>query len=261
MSSERPESPVSGSMDGAGSDSLEGRFATLQRWNAAGRFVAVGTVVVLAGMFGAFGWKTYGDVRSNFTPDRTRAAVEAALPQVVPPVGEALKGVMTEALPAYRQLAAERFPAVRERLAEASLARLEALPDQAGEVLSDALTRTFRQTVRRVEPEFTAVFPSLADEQLRDTLMVYVYDAIEAKNVELARKIEGVGVSEAARIRHLLEQLRLPPDDAGPGDAELQKRLVRTLVRLVEAELDAFDATPPGASSPRGPMSATLEGN
>ncbi|MFN4241607.1 MAG: hypothetical protein ACK4PI_00050 [Tepidisphaerales bacterium] len=240
---------------GAESGAVESRLDELQRWHTAGRFVALSTVVALGGLFGLFGWKTYTDVRSAFTPERTRAAVEATLPQVVPPVGEALKGVVAESLPVYRQLAAERYPEVRDRLAEASLARLQTLPDEAGDVLANALLRTFERTLERVEPEFAALFPSLADEASRSALIVAFHDAIERRNAELASKIETIGVSEAARVRAMLEKLRLPPDEAAPSDTELQKRFVRTMVRLIEAELDAFA----GGDAP--PATATLDGN
>lgn len=238
-----------------GPDAVDSRLQELQRWHTRGRFVALGTVVALAGMFGWFGWKTYTDVKSAFTPERTRAAVEATVPQVVPLAGETLKRVVAESLPVYRQLAVERFPQVREELASASLARLQTLPDEAAEILSRALVATFERTLQRVEPEFAAAFPSLMDESSRAVLMVAFHDAIERRNAELASKVERLAITEAARVRSLLEKLQLPPDDAAPSDAELQKRFVRTLVRLVEAELDAAA----GGGTP--PPTATLEGN
>ena len=217
---------------------LETKFVTLQRWNNFTRLQTVATALVVAGLFGNFAYRTYNDVTSGFSAERTQRAVEDAIPVIAPPVGKVLKDTLAEVLPEYRKQVAARYEGVRTKLTDNATAKLSGLPEKSGRLLSDSLTRAFERAVARIGPDVAKDFPSLADPEKRALLATQIHDVIEAHNIELAKKVEAIGVTEATRMHGILEKFDVATAADGRTDDELQRDMIRTLMRLTEAELE-----------------------
>lgn len=241
---------------------LRHRFAELRRAEAAARMRLLGVVVVVVLLFAGFAYTTVNRVQDNFNQPAVQKAVADRLPHVMPPASEQLQKALTNAMPTYRKLAAERFEKARPALAAKSRARLEKIPDETGHLMADALRAAFAGAQRRIEPEVKQAFPTLADAQKQDLLNVYFHDAIDARNKDLARHIDGIYTKELVAMHAALDGFELPRPEQTPPVDKVQRDFLHTLLTLADFELmnaDAMaeaDAAPARAVRPRGGTTA-----
>jgi hypothetical protein len=241
---------------------LRNRFAELRRAEAAARMRLLGVVVVVVLLFAGFAYTTVRRVQDNFNQPAVQKAVADRLPHVMPPAGEQLQKAVTNAMPTYRKLAAERFEKARPALAAKSRARLEKIPDETGHLMGDALHAALAGAQRRIEPEVRQTFPSLTDAQKQDLLNVYFHDAVEARNKDLAAHIDGLYTKELVAMHAALDTFELPRPEQTPAVDKVQRDFLHTLLTLADFELlnaddaAAADAMPARQVRPRGATTA-----
>ncbi|MFN4241605.1 MAG: hypothetical protein ACK4PI_00040 [Tepidisphaerales bacterium] len=236
---------------------LRATFAAIRRWQGVTRLVTVLAVVTITVIFLIFAVTTRSRIEASFTEDRVKAAVEQALPAVQPMATDAIRQMANEVIPVYQQMAAERFTRVRDALGSAAVIRLQSLPDEAGKLMAVKLDDSLRRVLREIEPEFKAKFPVLADETRRDLLVAEFFERVEQRNRELAAEVDALRISEMAKVKSVLDKFALPPDEMAPGDEELRKELMRTLLLLAMEQLEKWDgeSNPLGAAIPAGQTS------
>jgi hypothetical protein len=219
------------------------RFAELRSAQRAARVRVLILAVVVVIMFAAFAHFTVRRVQDNFEQRAVQQAVAERLPEVLPVAGEQLRVAAVNAMPTYRKLAAERFEQVRPSLAAKARARLEKVPDETGQLMSDALQTAFDAALKRIEPDVKRTFPSLTDAQKQDLLNVYFHDAIAARDKELSAYIEKLYTNELLSMHAALDKFELPRDDAaGPTADKAQRDLLHTMLTLADYELLNADA-------------------
>lgn len=241
---------------------LRATFAAIRRWQSITRLVTVLAVVAVTAIFLIFAVTTKRKIEGSFTETRVRAAVEGALPQVQPMATDAIRRMADEVVPVYQQMAAERFATVRDSLGSRALVRLERLPEDGGKLMGTRLDASLRRVIQQIEPEFKTTFPVLADEAKRELLIAEFFKEVEARNAELAAEVDALRINEMARVKGILDKFALPPDEAAPGDEQLKKELVRTLLLLAMQKLEEWDtgegagaagaAIPAGQTTPAG---------
>jgi len=241
---------------------LRVKFAAIRRWQGITRAVTVLAVIVITVMFLVFATTTRSRIEGSFTEARVQKAVAEALPMVTPLVQDSIGQIARGALPVYQQMATERYQRVRDSIGTNALARLQSLPQDGGAMMATRLDATLDRVIKRIEPDFRATFPSLADASKRDLLVNEFFMEVDSRNQEVAAKIDAIRVNETARVKFVLDKFALPPDEAAPANDQLKKELVRTLLLLAMQKLDDLEVASAGASAetPGGavPASQTL---
>lgn len=225
---------------------LRNKFAAVRQWQFISRATTAVALLAVGGLFYNFYTSTRAGVEANFSPEKTRAAAQEALPKVTPLLAQAAQTVYADAAPVYSRLAAERYQRVRDEIGTAALIRLKNLPDQAGKQLGVRLGNSFDRVLKRVEPDLKAAFPSLTDAQRRDLLITYFHDAIDARNQTLALKVDAIHVNERNRVLAVLEKFQLPADENAGSTDQLSKELVRSMLLLAQQHIE--ELTNPGGT-------------
>jgi hypothetical protein len=223
---------------------LRTKFAELRQAQAFGRVQLWCLAFSVIAVFGAFAMATYTQTQKNFSKDNITQAATAAVPDLAPAVTAELTRVATSVLPAYKELAFERFTVIGPQVSSAAVVRLERLPKDAGLIMGDRLIGTFERVIRRIEPEVNATFPSLTDATRRDVLAAHFFNVIEKKNDELATHINTTFTNELIRLHAILEKFYIPENLTQTETAQLQKRFLSSLLGLAQYELDTHPASP-----------------
>jgi hypothetical protein len=223
---------------------LRNKFAELRQLQAIGRAQLWCLAFAVIAIFGAFALTTYRQTEQNFSKENITSAATAAVPDLAPVVTAELTRVATSVLPAYKDLALDRFTAVGPQVSAAAIVRLERLPKDAGEVMGNRLIETFDRVIKRIEPEVNATFPSLTDATRRDVLAAHFFNVIEKKNDELATHINTTFTNELIRLHAILEKFYIPETLTQTEAAQLQKRFLSSLLGLAQYELDTLPASP-----------------
>jgi hypothetical protein len=246
---------------------LRHRFGELRKRQAdAGRTLVAFAFVVVA-LFGTFAYVTATRVRGNFDESAVRKAVAERLPEVMPLAGAQLQKAAIGALPAYRELAVERYEKMRPELAAKAMARLDGAPERAGKLMSERLDASFAKVLKRVEPELRQKFPALTDAQKQQILSDYFRDGIEVRNKEVAQHIERLYTNELIAVHSALEKFDLPATADGPADPDrLQRDFLHSLLVLADYEMTNPEAAKPvpahataKAGAPRGAQASAAD--
>lgn len=235
-------------------------LARLEEVEAAGRTARralAATTVALVALASLFGWSIWSTLRRQVTPEGLEAALQAKMAQIAPPLGEKLVEQVVAAMPAYRDLAAERalkaWPTFSARVAteaESFAADTEAMVRARSQA---ALERV----AGRLSADLERDFPRLTPKRV-EALARRLHDVLLAEGAGLGAEVEAIIARERERIAAMLGRLPVEEAAAEP-ETRLQKRFIHHVLMEIDERVAAWpetDADPPPAVDAVPPASA-----
>jgi hypothetical protein len=242
----------------ASESEMQAKFASIRKWQAISRAVTVITVVVVAVEFYLFYTTTRTKIESSFQDQaKVQEALQKVVPEVSPDVGAMLRRVTDEALPVYQKHAAEHYERLRNSLGTKAMVRMQQLPEDAAVIMKGKFDGMMKSALKKVEPEVVSAFPDMSDPAKREVFQAQLHDDIEAKNKEIAAKIDKIRVDEMGRVKSVLDRFALPPDEMAGNNEEKGKELIRTMLLLAQEHLETMEdsgLTVGATSSGKTPM-------
>lgn len=234
----------------ASESEMQAKFASIRKWQNISRAVTLITVAVVAVEFYIFYTTTRSKVESSFQDQaKVQEALQTVVPEVSPDVGAMLRRVTDETLPVYQKMAGEHYEKLRANLGTKAMIRVQQLPDEASKILSEKLDVAMKGALKQIEPEVAGAFPNMTDPAQRDVLTHQFMTDVDGKNKEIAAKIEKIRVDEMGRVKSIMDQFKLPPDEMAGGDEEKGKELIRTMLLLAQEHLESMDESGLGGDS------------
>ena len=134
-------------------DNLRKQLDEMRTLQTRSRMLTIGFVILLVVMFGVFVAATSARIRSNFTQDAVKKAVDENSQALIPHFTREMQLASAEVLPVYRDLAIERFKVVGPAVAKETLDRFRELPRENREVLHSRMQLSMNRIVDNVSPE------------------------------------------------------------------------------------------------------------
>ncbi len=235
------------------------RLEEVEAANRTARRALAATTVALVTLVTLFGWSIWSTLRRQVTPEGLEAALQAKMAQLAPPLGEKLVEQVLGAMPAYRDLAAERavkaWPAFSARVATEA----ESFATDTEAMVRARSQQALERVAGRLSDDLKRDFPGLTPKRL-EALTRRLHDVLLAEGVGLGTEVEAIIAREADRIAIMLG--RLPVEEtAEQPETRLQKRFIHHLLMEIDDRVAAWpevdtDAAPgTDAASPPPPPS------
>jgi len=223
---------------------LQQRIGELSRLQSAARSQFFVTSLVIIAMFALFVIALYTRLRNNFDQANIQAAVSARSSQVLPIARELIIDSARQAAPAYRDAFRAALRQQGPQLANETLARFQAVPEENGKLMQSKLQTAFENALNRVQPELASAFPSLSDEQRQRLAQEFLMTQIEQQNQRVAARCNQLFTNDLLQLHAVLEKFELP-DAASPQDRkDIERHFLKTTVALLDHQIESAYADP-----------------
>lgn len=231
------------------------RLEEVEAANRTARRALTATTVALVALATLSAWSIWSTLRRQVTPEGLEAALQAKMAEIAPPLGEKLVEQVVAAMPAYRDLAAERavkaWPAFSARVAT-----------EAGSFAAETETmvrarsqQALERVAGRLSADLKRDFPGLTPKRV-EALSRRLHDVLLAEGAGLGAEVEAIIARERERIATLLGRLPVEETAAEP-ETRLQKRFIHHVLLEIDDRVAAWPEagtdSPPGAGSPPPP--------
>ena len=187
---------------------LQKQVRDLKSLQASGRRWVLATMLIIVLMFATFSWGLYTRIKHNFNDQAVQKAVSEQGADIVPMAESMLKATGQTLLPVYRDAALAVLRKEGPAAGQMAVDRLKAIPQDSGVAFKEKMQAAFDAAVKRVEPDFKAAYPKLADDRRQQILQSFMTDQIASQNSRLATQVDravperpGPDADHAAEVR------------------------------------------------------------
>lgn len=234
-------------------DNLRKQLDELRSLQTRSRMLTIGFVILLVVMFVVFLVATSSRIRSNFTQEAVKNAVDDNTQALIPHFTREVQLATSEVLPVYRDLAIERFKVVGPDIAKETLARFRDLPKENLDVLHSRMQLSMNRIIDNVSPDLHQLLAQLPDD--RETAAI---EAFHKRLVEdVTRRGETLANEQVTRLQTILTKFDVAAPKTRSGE-DLEREFVHGLLLMADYEL-MYSGDEDFFTAPAAPVKAVAD--